>query len=55
MVYFAVDNVDASAAKVTELGGETLTGPADMPGYGRYVVIKDPTGAVVTLFKPEQA
>ena len=49
MAYIAVENVDAAAKKVVELGGEVFHGPQDVPNVGRFCIIKDPTGAVVSL------
>jgi predicted enzyme related to lactoylglutathione lyase len=43
-VWFAVDDCDASAARVTELGGSVLMPPNDM-GFGRGAVVADPQGA----------
>lgn len=49
MAYIAVDNIDALAKKVKELGGTLLHGPQDIPKVGRFCIIQDPTGAVVSL------
>jgi len=49
MVYIAVDDVDASVAKVEELGGKIHRPPTDIPGVGRFSIIADPTGAVLSL------
>ena len=49
MAYVAVDDVDASAAKVTELGGSVCVPPTDIPNTGRFCVINDPTGATISL------
>ena len=51
MAYITVDDVDSAAAKVTQLGGNVMHGPVDVPGVGRFCVIQDPTGAVVSLIK----
>lgn len=51
MAYIAVDDVDAVADKVGGLGGSILHGPQDVPNVGRFCVIQDPTGAVVSLIK----
>lgn len=51
MSYITVDDVDAAAKKVTELGGQLLHGPMDIPNVGRFCVIQDPTGAAVSLIK----
>jgi predicted enzyme related to lactoylglutathione lyase len=51
MGHVAVDDVDASAAEVSRLGGEVHRGPADIPGVGRFAVVTDPHGARFSLFK----
>lgn len=50
--YVAVDDCDASAARVTELGGAVLRPADDVPGVGRFAVVADPQGAVFILFTP---
>ncbi|QGN58349.1 VOC family protein [Nostocoides sp. HKS02] len=50
-VWFSVDSADASAARITELGGSLLVEPTDMP-VGRMVVARDPQGAVFNLLQP---
>jgi len=52
-VYFAVDNTDAAAAKVTELGGRVMMGPTDIPP-GRFAVCADPTGATFNILKTDR-
>lgn len=49
MAYVSVEDVDASAAKVTELGGKVCVPPTDIPNVGRFSVINDPTGATIAL------
>jgi predicted enzyme related to lactoylglutathione lyase len=49
-VYFAVADADASAAKVTELGGSVMVPPFDTP-IGKMAVVADPQGAVFSLFQ----
>jgi predicted enzyme related to lactoylglutathione lyase len=49
MAYVAVDDVDASAKKVEELGGKVCVPPTDIPNVGRFSVINDPTGATLSL------
>jgi predicted enzyme related to lactoylglutathione lyase len=49
-VYLAVDDADAAAAKITELGGRVLTGPVDTPP-GRLAAVQDSTGAVFNILK----
>ena len=47
--YVTVDDVEAAAAKVRELGGEIMVPPKDIPDVGRFCVIRDPQGAALTL------
>jgi predicted enzyme related to lactoylglutathione lyase len=49
MGYVAVADVDASAAKVKELGGSVCVPPTDIPNIGRFSVVQDPTGAVFSI------
>jgi predicted enzyme related to lactoylglutathione lyase len=44
-VYFSVADCDASAERVTELGGTVLVPPTDMPPGGRLARAMDPGGA----------
>lgn len=47
--YISVDDVDASALMVKNLGGEVVVPPTDIPSVGRFCVIKDPQGATLNL------
>jgi hypothetical protein len=47
--YITVDNVDQTASSEESLGGKIMMAPRDIPGVGRFVVIQDPLGAVVSL------
>ena len=49
--YLAVDDVDAFAAKVSQLGGKVMSPPMDIPDVGRFAVAMDPTGAAFALHK----
>ena len=51
MAYVAVDDVDAKAKQVEELGGRVCVPPTDIPNVGRFCVINDPTGAALSLIK----
>ncbi|WP_327678733.1 VOC family protein [Kitasatospora sp. NBC_00458] len=43
-VYFAVDDCDATVAKVTGRGGKLYFGPMDSP-FGKFAAVGDPQGA----------
>ena len=49
-VYFSVADADATAAKITELGGSVMVAPFDTP-IGKMAVVTDPQGAVFSLFQ----
>ena len=49
--YVVVDDLDGSARRCKELGGEILVEPKGM-GQARYCVIRDPAGAVLALYVP---
>lgn len=51
MVYFEVDDCDAIAAKVQDLGGSLSVPPTDVPDVGRFAVVIDPTGAAFAIIK----
>ena len=48
----SVDDADQAAARARELGATVLAEPFDVPGAGRTAVIRDPSGAVVSLWQP---
>ena len=50
--YIAVDDADATAAKVRDAGGTVITEPIDVLDAGRMAVCADPSGAVFGLWQP---
>ncbi|UCH83744.1 MAG: VOC family protein [Candidatus Latescibacterota bacterium] len=52
LIYIIVEDVAASAARCTALGGRVIAGPKKMGAEGEYCVIEDPAGAAVALFAP---
>jgi predicted enzyme related to lactoylglutathione lyase len=49
-IYFAVEDTDATLAKVAELGGATVAGPMDVP-VGRFAVCADTAGAMFCVIR----
>lgn len=47
--YVGVDDVDATVAEVTRLGGSVHAPAADIPDIGRYAVVADPQGTTFGL------
>jgi predicted enzyme related to lactoylglutathione lyase len=52
LVYITVADVNASAIRCVELGGEVIVEPKDLGPHGQFCVIQDPAGAVAALFTP---
>ena len=52
LVYFASDDVDATAAKASKSGGKAIVPPQNIPDMGRFAVLADPQGAVFAVFRP---
>jgi uncharacterized protein len=50
VVYFAVDDCDATHAKALEFGATSLEGPMDSPA-GRFATLVDPQGGKVAIIK----
>ena len=53
LIYFMVDDCDATTEEATKLGGKTVVAPTDIPNAGRFSVIQDPQGAVFAVIKLE--
>jgi len=49
LVYFGVDDLDESLAKLEQLGGSKLVGPVDIQ-IAKLAVVADPQGAVFALY-----
>jgi predicted enzyme related to lactoylglutathione lyase len=52
MGHVMVDDVDATAKLAKELGGKVYKEPEDIPTVGRFAILGDPQGAVISIFKP---
>jgi predicted enzyme related to lactoylglutathione lyase len=50
--YIAVDDVDATEARLLAAGGKVMRPADDIPGIGRWASVADPQGATFVLFKP---
>lgn len=50
LVYFGVDDTDATVAQAADLGATTLVPPTDIPP-GRFAVLTDPDGATFAVIK----
>src|ERR1017187_3672103 len=52
MIYIAVANAEATAKLAGELGATVVAPPFDVMDFGRMAVIKDPTGAMFSIWQP---
>jgi predicted enzyme related to lactoylglutathione lyase len=52
MGHVLVENVDATASLISKLNGKIYKEPTDIPTVGRFAVIADPQGAVLSIFTP---
>ncbi len=53
LFYFNVEDIDASVARVAELGGTMVTEIMPVPSIGRIAIAVDPTGATFALMQDE--
>ena len=51
--YLSVASADDSAARAEALGGQVLDAPFDVKDVGRMAVLRDPTGAVFSIWQPK--
>lgn len=55
LTYVATPDVDQTAARTQELGGQVFVPPTDIPSVGRFTVLADPQGAAFAAFTPTDA
>lgn len=53
LVYFAVDDCDASVQRASSLGAKVMKPADDIPGIGRFAILIDPQGAAFAIIKLE--
>jgi predicted enzyme related to lactoylglutathione lyase len=51
-IYFATDDADEAAARVSANGGTVVTAPMDVMEQGRMAVFQDPAGAFFSVWQP---
>jgi predicted enzyme related to lactoylglutathione lyase len=54
MTYFATDDAEATAARITEAGGTVVVAPMDVGALGRMVIAADPQGNAFGLWQAGQ-
>ena len=53
LAYVLVDDIQASTKKAKSLGASVMKDVTEIPSYGAFSVIADPTGAHFALWKPK--
>ena len=53
--YVSVADVDETAKKVVGAGGTTHMDAFDVPGVGRFGILRDPLGGMIGVIKPASA
>lgn len=51
MAYVKVDSANDAMAKAVQLGATEIAAPFDVQNVGRMGILKDPTGAVISIFQ----
>lgn len=52
LCYVTIEDADATAARVAELGGVVVVPPFDVLDAGRVALVQDPQGAMLALWQP---
>lgn len=55
IVYFGIEDIDATLARVGELGGSVEQGKQPIPGVGWYARCKDTEGNPFSLFQSDES
>jgi len=53
-VYIQTDDIEATLAKIEQLGGKMVAPKYEIPGVGWIAMFEDPTGNQVALLKPAE-
>jgi len=53
LAYVGVEDVAAATKKAEKLGAKVLQGKTEVPGFGWFSTIVDPTGAVLAMWQPK--
>ena len=54
LAYVLVEDIQASTKKAKSLGASVMKDVTEIPGYGSFSVLADPTGAHLALWKPNK-
>ena len=54
LAYVFVEDVTALTNRATSLGAKIINDITEIPGYGSFSIIADPTGASIGLWQPKE-
>lgn len=54
LYYVSVADTDATVVRARELGAEIWHAPEDIPGVGRFAILRDPAGAAIGVIAPSK-
>lgn len=54
-VYIEVESLEPAVAAAEANGGAVITPPSNVPGYGRWAVIRDSEGSAIALWESAKA
>ena len=52
--YILVDDINETTSKAKDLGADILQDVMPVTGYGKFSIVKDPTGAVIAFWQPDK-
>lgn len=54
-VYVAVEDLDATLARVKDLGGTAIVPPTPIPGVGAFALFQDPEGNTIGILRMQSS
>ncbi len=54
-IYIRVDDIDAKAQRIVELGGHIVEAPFDLPTGSRICLFNEPSGVTLAMIQPRAA
>ena len=55
LAYVGVEDIHAATNKARSLGAQVIREAQEVPGYGVFSILVDPTGAAIALWQPKQS
>ena len=52
--YILVDDISDTTTKAKDLGADIIQDVMEVPGNGKFSILKDPTGSVIGFWQPDK-